>query len=101
MTKASDYCISRVRYNDQRTRIADVMVHENLGGRIGHGYRRSRAEVIAAMKAGKRIVTVREAGNGSWKVGAVVQLFRVRGLEYLRAYGNAKAEDNLGALPKF
>jgi hypothetical protein len=63
LENTSDYCISSVKYNDQRTRIADVMVHKNLGGQISHGYRRSRAEIIAAMKAGKRIVTVRKASQ--------------------------------------
>jgi hypothetical protein len=99
LEKWADFCISRARYNEMRTRVANVMIHVDQGERIGHGYTRTRSDVIAALKDGKRIVTVRKGANGRWKKGAQVNLFQIRGMEYVRAYGNAKAEDNLGSLP--
>ena len=98
--KWADYCITRARYDRGRTNVVEVLIHEDLGERIGHGYRRSRAELVAAMKGGKRVVTVKKNPNGRWRKVAEVNLFRVRGGEYVRAYGNAKDEDNLGALPE-
>ncbi len=54
---------------------------------------------VPAAVPGEFVVYLLE-DTGMMKRGSRVNLFHVRGLDYVRAYGNAKSEDDLGVLPE-
>lgn len=58
MEKWADYGISKVRYNDERTHIVKVKVHEDKGDTIGAGTEWTRNQVVSAIERGKSFVTI-------------------------------------------
>ncbi|PPS61069.1 DUF3892 domain-containing protein [Pseudomonas sp. BRM28] len=95
----TDFCITRVRYNSDRTHISYVEVSENLPKKFGTKRTVSRgfvADLIRLKKA--TFSTWIEQTDGTWEKGADVH--EVEGV-YLSTDRNSKKRDNLGNLPEF
>jgi hypothetical protein len=101
MAKWADYLISAVRYNEKKTHIEMVRVHEDLGDKVGSSTDIARGIVITSIKNGNSYVTIFKAANGNWQRGEDVRIITVNGEEFLRTDANEKASDNLGNLPEF
>jgi len=101
MEKWADYGISGVRYNDERTHIVKVKVHEDRGDTIGGAKEWSRNQVVSAIERGKTFVTILKGAGGKWRRGQDVHIITVNGVNYIRTDRNRKASDNLENLPEF
>jgi hypothetical protein len=84
MNKWADYLISAVRYSDQRQRyITYAKVHEDETRKIGKGYTWNRDEIIAALAAGKSLMTIYKKETGDWIKGSVVNLIKKNGAVFI------------------
>lgn len=102
MEKWADYGISSVRYNDERSHIVKVKVHEDKGDSFGSAEEWSRNQVVSAMERGKTFVTIlKEGTDGKWRKGQDVHIITVKGVKYIRTDKNQTASDNLENLPEF
>ena len=101
MEKWADYGIPKVRYNDERTHIAEVKVHEDKGDAFGGAGEWSRNQVVSALERGKSFITILKGTGGKWQKGQDVHVIAVNGMEYIRTDQNHKASDNLENLPEF
>ncbi len=101
MDKWADYGISSVRYDDQRSHIVKVRVHEDKGDKMGGAEEWVRNQVVLALERGATFVTIREGNGGSWNKGQDVHTVTVNGVKYIRTDRNLKAVDNLENLPEF
>ena len=101
MEKWADYGISGVRYDDKRTHIAKVKVHEDKGDKFGGAEEWLRNQVVSAMEHGKTFVTILEGADGKWSKGQDVHIITVDGMKYIRTDQNRRASDNLENLPEF
>ena len=95
------YGISAVKYDADYTHIDYVRQHLISEGRVDSGQVVPRLTVIANVHNGILYRTIAQAPDGSWNVGAVVQIIHVNGIDYIRADGNLTPQDNLGQLPMF
>jgi Protein of unknown function (DUF3892) len=95
------YGISAVKYDEDYTHIAYVRQHLISQGRVDSGQVVPRLTVIANVHKGILYRTITQAPNGSWNIGAVIQIIHVNGIDYIRADGNLTPQDNLGQLPLF
>ena len=101
MKKWADYGISKVRYNDERTHIVKVKVHEDKGDAIGTAQEWARNQVVSAVEGGKTFVTMLKGSDDKWKKGEDVHIITVKGVKYIRTDQNPKGADNLENLPEF
>lgn len=101
MAKWADYCISRVRYNSERTHIVKVEVAEDKGDSLGTTQEWLRGQVVSALERGKTFVTIVKGNDGKWRRGQDVHIVTVNGVKYIRTDRNARASDNLENLPEF
>lgn len=98
--KWSDFCISAVRYNQARTHIDAVRVHEHLGKSLSNGEVWSRQRVVSTIDAGYTFTTVVADANGYWLQGAAVNVVQVGRQRFLRTDRDQWEADNLGNLPE-
>jgi hypothetical protein len=101
MEKWADYCISKVKYNQEHTHIVKVFVHEDKGDSIGGGGEWLRSQVISSLDAGKTFITITKSADNKWTKGQEVHIITVGGVKYIRTDKNQKAADNLENLPEF
>jgi len=101
MEEWTDYGISKVRYNEERTHIVKVKVHEDKGDSIGGAEEWLRNQVVSAIESGKTFVTILEGNEGKWRKGQDVHIIIVNGIKYIRTDKNRKASDNFENLPEF
>lgn len=101
MAKWADYLVTAVRYNEERTHIDVVTVHEDKGDSMGPATSQTRSWVVSARTQGLTFITAPQADNGKYVKGAFVEIIKVNGEKFLRTDANAKARDNLGNLPEF
>lgn len=101
MAKWADYCISAVRYNQEKTHIVKVIAHEDSGGSLGAGNEMARISVVAKIEGGKSFVTIYKNSDGKWTKGKEVQIIKVDGEKFIRTDANHKKCDNLENLPEF
>jgi hypothetical protein len=101
MAKWSDYCISKVRYDEDHTHIVALMVHEDHGTTMGAASQWSRQSVVNSIKSGKTFTTIIKNSDGKWLKGAEVTVVNVDGVDYLKTEPNKSKGDNLGNLPEF
>jgi hypothetical protein len=101
MEKWSDYGISKVRYNKERTHIVKVEVHEDNGDTIGGAEEWSRSQVVSTLDRGKTFVTILWGSDDKWHKGQDVHIVTVNGVRYIRTDRNRRASDNLENLPEF
>jgi hypothetical protein len=95
------YGISAVQYDADYSHIAYLRQHLISQGRVDSGQVVPRLTVIANVHKGILYRTITQAPNGSWNIGAVIQIIHVNGIDYIRADGNLTPQDNLGQLPLF
>ncbi len=101
MAKWADFGISAVRYNEERTHIEKVLIHEDKGETIGSGATKTRGLVVKEIKDGKTYTTILKTDKGEWRKGQDVHIIEVDNEEYLRTDANETGTDNLENLPEF
>lgn len=100
MEKWADYVIIAVKYDINETHIVEVQVKEDAGDKLINGGFWSREKVIENIKNGKKFVTAIKANDGV-KIGEVVDIVNIKGIEFIRTDKNQEEKDNLGELPTF
>jgi hypothetical protein len=101
MTKWADYCITKVRYNQEHSHIVRVGVRPDTDSTLGPETESQRTEVISALEKGSTFVTVYRTSDSKWQKGKEVRIITVNGAKYIRTDANSKAADNLENLPEF
>ena len=101
MAKWADYGISAVRYNNEKTHIAKVKVHEDRGDTVGVAVEWSRTRVASTIEEGESFVTILRNDSGKWRRGQDVHVVTVNGVKYIRTDQNWTASDNLENLPEY
>ncbi|WP_420792999.1 DUF3892 domain-containing protein [Pseudomonas graminis] len=95
----TDFCITRVRYDAQRTHLAYVEVSENLPKAFGTKYIVPRGFVADLIRRGNATFsTWVQNSEGVYSKGADVHV--IDGT-YLSTVHNSIKRDNLGNLPEF
>ena len=95
----ADFCITAVRYNEDRSHIEYVRVNEEKPEKIGTNRTVSRAFVADLIRLGKATFQTRtKTPECKWKLGAPVHLIEEI---YLTTDRNSTKRDNLGNLPEF
>lgn len=96
MAKWADYLISGVWFSGGTKNVSHVQIHVDNGDSIGPGQKRSSAEVIASIKAGRTFKTiVWNYSSGAFNPGAEVGYVTEGGREYLRTHRDRTVTDNL------
>ena len=101
MDKWADYCISAVRYDEERKHIDKVWVHGDNEDGIGCAYECPRSEIIAAIGVWKKFITIIESPDGNWIRGEDVCVVNIGGRKFLRTGSDCLESDSLGSLPEF
>lgn len=100
MAKWADFGIFRVRYNAERTAIAELEVRPDQGENFGETQRVARLGIVNAIEQGTTFVTV-VSRDGKFHRGEDVRVIVVQGVKYIRSDRNAVRGDNLGQLPEY
>lgn len=100
MAKWADFGIFKVRYNADRTAIAEVEVRPDQGEGFGDVQRVARQGIVAAIEQGTTFVTV-TSRDGKFHKGEDVRVIVVQNVKYIRSDRNAVRGDNLGQLPEY
>jgi hypothetical protein len=100
LAKWADYLISKVRYNEQHTRIIKVIQHLDNDASVGGGTEVTRLDVVDNLKKGKTYCTI-YWNNTQWSKGDNVIPYKKDGEYFIRTDGNKIEQDNLGNLPEF
>ena len=101
MVKWADYCISHVRYNDPKTHIEQVKVHQDLGDSLGIPSIWERTGVLDSLRNNESFCTITEGADNNWIQGAKVEIVTINGTDYIKTKKDSTKKDNLGKLPKF
>jgi hypothetical protein len=101
MAKWADFLISAVKYNEERTHIERVRVHEDNGVNVGAPVNSSRLTGVSNIKSGYSYVTIYKTTENKWKKGEDVRIIKVGNEEFIRTDANQTAADNLGDLPEY
>lgn len=94
----TDFCITAVRYNQDRDHIEYVHVREEKSKTIGPPRTVARAFVADLIRLGKATFQTRTKADDTWKLGAEVHLIDDI---YLTTNKNSTKRDNLENLPEF
>ena len=95
----ADFCITAVRYNDNRDHITKVVVREEMSTSIGQERVVDRAFIADLIRLGKAtFITRTKNSEGKWTKGADVHTLED---VYLTTQKNTVKRDNLGNLPEF
>jgi hypothetical protein len=95
----TDFCITAVRYNEQKSHIDFVRVNEEKGRELGPSRTVPRAFVADLIRLKKAsFQTKLKTPEGVWKVGAEVHIIDN---DYLTTNKNPTKRDNLENLPEF
>ncbi|OLC22457.1 MAG: hypothetical protein AUH71_06465 [Thaumarchaeota archaeon 13_1_40CM_4_48_7] len=101
MEKWADYGISKVHYDSDPKRMAEVVRMKDNGDKFGAAERRSGEQVIQDIKSPISYITLRRGTNG-WSKGSPVEIVKHSdNEEFIRSEGNATDRDNLGELEKY
>lgn len=100
MAKWADYCISRVRYNEQHSHIVKVEGMPDNDDELGTKVEFLREDVVSKIGRGITFVTV-TLNEGKYCKGEDVRIVRINSVNYIRTDQNQKESDNLGALPEY
>jgi len=100
MVKSADYFISKVSYNQNHTRITNVIQHlVSDGNTLADGTVVTRAIVVSNLATLKYMTVVKTSGG--WKLGDNVIRYFIDNEYFIRTDGNETKSDNLGELPEF
>ncbi|MFA5835899.1 MAG: DUF3892 domain-containing protein [Bellilinea sp.] len=100
MAKWADYCISRVRYNEEHSHIVKLEAMPDNGEKLGNKVEFTREDVVAKIDSGITFITVTDK-DGKWTKGEDVRIVRINDVKYIRTDQNQKESDNLGSLPEY
>lgn len=101
MAKWADYLISAVKYNDAKTAIVAVKVHQDLGDKISIATEHSsRQKVIQDIENGKRYMTITKSESG-YQNGQKVEIVLIDGQKFIKTLKDNIQRDNLEELPEF
>lgn len=99
-----DYVITKVRYDDDHSRITDVKRGDwdNEDGKFTNVTTTPRGTVVSSIEDDNQHYTVppKDDGDG-YKWGDEVGVMEIDGEKFIRTDGNEVANDNLGGLPEF
>jgi hypothetical protein len=101
MDKWADYCISHVRYDDSKTHIAQVKVHQDLGDSLGVPSAWERADVLDSLRNEESFCTIIKGTDNKWNRGAIIKIVTINGMDYIKTVKDSIEKDNLGELPTF
>jgi len=101
MPTKSNYLISAVCYNAERSKITHLRVHNDLGDKIGPSFVQTRDQVIRSIEGYNIYCTIFQRQDGYWEKGANVNVVQTVYGKYLRTDKNNTPKDNLGNLPEF
>lgn len=95
-----NFCVTAVRYNEDKDHIEAVKVHEEKenGAKIGPGRTVDRAFVADLIRKGLATFQTRVQVPDGWAVGADIHVIED---QYLSTDRNSRTRDNLGNLPPF
>ncbi len=74
MEKWADYCISQIKWDTEKHRLIEIMVHEDKGETIGLGYLKNRNWIIQKIENNKSFITIQRTEKGKWNKTSVVKL---------------------------
>lgn len=100
LEKWADYLISAVKYNDPKTHIIAVKVHQDLGDKVGEPEHFSRQQVVQDIESGKSYMTIFRGNNG-WQKGQLVEVIVVNAQKFIKTIRDNTPRDNLDRLPEF
>jgi hypothetical protein len=101
MAKWADFVITKVKYDEDETQIAEVESRADTGDAIGSDASRvARQVVVAAIARGTTYATAL-LRDGKWHKGEDVRVVTIHGERFLRTDNNATKADNLGSLPRY
>lgn len=100
MPKWADYCIVAVKYDSNRSCIAQVKALPDGGESLGGATFLDRATVVSAIQRGTTFVTA-YASNGNYKRGEDVRVVQIGNERFIRTDANSVRADNLGNLPEY
>lgn len=94
------YGISAVRYNQARSHIDYVKVHEIIDNTVNNPETWSRNDVVSKLESKYSFITILKTSTG-WNAGEDVHVIIVNGRKYIRTDRNNTESDNLKDLPEF
>jgi hypothetical protein len=97
--KWANHLISAIRYSTDHKYITELVQHDDEEDHIGEGIIVKKQDVAAAIKKGKRYMTIYNS-NDNWKIGEKIKVFLVDGEVFIRTDKNKVNRDNLGLLPE-
>ena len=100
MEKWADFIISRVRYDDDHSRIIECEVFPDFGEGLGAKTHHSRT-TIASNLENNHYLTVYKNEKGNFIKGDNVIRYLLDGEYFIRTDGNKLKKDNLGKLPEY
>ena len=100
VVKWADFGITRVRYDEARTRIVELEVRQEEGPIFGHAQRWQRHHLIGDIGKSLSLVTLAEVQESHFKKGQMVHLVTVDSEVYVRVDEEPVPADNLGKLPR-
>lgn len=92
----ADHGISAVRFNGAGTHVERVIARPDYGDAIGTPCEYTRQNLISALKAGIRFVTILNTAGTGWTRGSEVRLTTIDGEAYLKIVEDCEESDFLG-----
>jgi hypothetical protein len=100
MNKWADFGISAVSYNQDKTQIIKLKVHEDNVESMGQAVEKRRKQIFTGIKKGQTFTTVFPKYGGLQK-GEEVNIIIIDGEEFLRTDINQEKSDHLDNLTEF
>lgn len=99
-----DYVVTKVRYDNDHTRITHVKrgTYDNESNKISNPRSEvTRETVVASIENNNQHYTVPPDGEGGFVWGDEVEVFKINRTKFIRTDGNRVEGDNLENLPEY
>jgi len=96
-----DFYIEKVRYSKSRNRIIWVSVRQDSGQKLSGAYNMVRKQMVTLIRDGKQFMTIFRNPTGKYRKGKVLNVARVRGIEYLRTDEDLVPTDKIEDIPEY
>ena len=97
----TNYGISAVRYNADRSLVHRVRLHEMRADALGPPLEIGRDQLVGALEAGRVVLTIQTDAAGRFVPAAGARLVGVKGRLYVRCDEASAPSDDLTDLPRF
>jgi hypothetical protein len=97
----ADFYIEKVRYSKSHNRIMWVSVRQDSGEKLGGAYNMVRKQMVSLIREGKQFMTIVRNPAGKYRKGKVLNVTRVKGIDYLRTDEDPIATDKLEDIPEY